>query len=62
MPWGVGIMEYWNTGFGGMISIFIWLHSRSIQIPCPKGEMGGISLSLADFAFRDQGSTALIGR
>ena len=23
MPWGTGIMECWNTGFGGMRSIFI---------------------------------------
>jgi hypothetical protein len=21
MPWASGIMKYWNTGFGGMISI-----------------------------------------
>jgi len=23
MPWGAGIMECWNTGFGGTISILI---------------------------------------
>jgi hypothetical protein len=23
MPWGIGIMEYWNTGFGGLRSFFI---------------------------------------
>jgi hypothetical protein len=22
MPWGAGIMECWNTGFGGMKSMF----------------------------------------
>jgi hypothetical protein len=45
MPWGVGKMEYWpparrakslrleeNTGFGGMISIFIWKIRLEIKI------------------------------
>ena len=26
IPWGTGIMECWNTGFGGMRSIFIGWH------------------------------------
>jgi hypothetical protein len=25
MQWGAGMMECWNTGFGGMRSNFIWI-------------------------------------
>jgi hypothetical protein len=32
MPWGPGIMEYWDTGFGGMISIFNGRYRSDIKI------------------------------
>jgi hypothetical protein len=25
MPWNIGIMEYWNNGFGGSRSVFMGL-------------------------------------
>ena len=25
MPWGDGILECWNIGFGGIRSVFIWM-------------------------------------
>jgi hypothetical protein len=31
MPWSTGIVECWNTGFGGMISIFIQMDFIEIK-------------------------------